>query len=111
MKPGFHFDVGIQSPNFTVLYGRPWRKLDETHFTTENVQDPVTGTFKVTFHPWMLYVADMKTRSEVPDLLMDVEPDTQPSSRYDLATTTGTYENVTLQSAINQSGDMYDVAW
>lgn len=111
MKPGFHFDIGIESPNFTVLYGRPWRMVDETHFTTEDVQDPATGTFKVTFHPWMLYVAGMKTRSEVPILLMDVEPDTPPSSRYDLVTTTGTYENITLQSVIDQSGDRYDVAW
>ncbi len=108
-KPGFHFDIGIESPTFTVLYGRPWRKIDETHFTTENVQDPATGAFKVTFHPWILYVAGMLQRAEVPETLMDVEPDTPPASRYDLVTTTGTYENVTLQSVIDQSGDRYDV--
>jgi len=34
MKPGFHFDIGLQSPTFTVLYGRPWRRVDDTHFTT-----------------------------------------------------------------------------
>ncbi|MHA2143193.1 MAG: hypothetical protein ACXADD_17075 [Candidatus Thorarchaeota archaeon] len=106
---GYHFDIGLESPTFTVLYGRPWRKIDETHFTTEDVQDPATGTFMVTFHPWMLYVAGMMTRSEIPEVLMDVEPDTPPASRYDLVTTTGTYESVTLQSVIDESGDRYDV--
>jgi len=51
----------------------------------------------------------MLLRSEVPETLMDVAPDTPPTSRYDLVTTTGTYENVTLQSVIDQSGDRYDV--
>jgi hypothetical protein len=108
---GFHFDVGIESPTFTVLYGRPWRKVDETHFTTANVQDPATGTFKVTFHPWMLYIAGMKTRAEVPEALMDVSPDAPPSHRYDLVTTSGTYVNVLLQDLIDQFGDRYDVIW
>jgi hypothetical protein len=91
--------------------------FDSACGTTQKIGKPDDGkqagasTFKITFHPWMLYVVGMKTRSEVPDLLMDVEPDTQPSSRYDLVTTTGTYENVTLQSVINQSGDRYDVGW
>jgi len=109
MKPGFHFDIGIESPTFTVLYGRPWRKTDNTHFTTADITDPVTGTTKVTFHPWMLYAAGMKLRSEVPETLMDVEPDTPPASRYDLVTTTGTFVNVTLQSIIDAEGDRYDV--
>lgn len=108
---GFHFGTGIESPTFTVLYGRPWRKIDETHFTTADVQDPATGTFKVTFHPWMLYIAGMKTRGEVPEVLMDVIPDTPPTHRYDLVTTTGTYVNLTLQSLIDQYGDRYDVSW
>lgn len=110
-KGGFHFDIGIESPTFTVLYGRPWRKVDDTHFTTADIVDPVTNTTMVTFHPWMLYVAGMKLRGEVPEVLMDVEPDNPPSHRYDLVTTTGTFTNVTLQSIIDVEGDRYDVEW
>ncbi|MFW9789503.1 MAG: hypothetical protein ACFFE2_12015 [Candidatus Thorarchaeota archaeon] len=106
---GAHFETGIESPTFTVMYGRPWRRIDETHFTTENIQDPETGHFKVTFHPWILYVAGMLARSEIPEELMDVSPDTPPAHRYDLVDTTGTYEIVTLQSVIDDSGDRYDV--
>lgn len=108
-KPGAHFDTGIQSPDFTVLYGRPWVKIDDTHYTTADNQDPATGFTKVIFHPWMLYVAGMKLRSEVPASVLDIEPDTPPASRYDLVTTTGTSETVTLQSVIDESGDRYDV--
>lgn len=108
-KPGAHFDIGIQSPNFTVLYGRPWIKVDDTHYTTADIQDPATGFTKVIFHPWMLYVAGMKSRSEVPTSVLEVEPDTPPASRYDLVTTTGTSETVTLQGVIDESGDRYDV--
>lgn len=111
MKPGFHFDIGIESPNFTVLYGRPWIKVDETHFTTAEIIDPATGSWLVTFHPWMLYVAGMKMFNEIPNTLMDVEPDNPPQSRYAIVTSTGTYANVTLQSLIDESGDRYDVIW
>jgi hypothetical protein len=110
-KGGSHFDIGLESPTFTVLYGRPWLKIDDTHFTTADIIDPATGTTKVTFHPWMLYVAGMKLRSEVPEMLMDVEPDTPPAHRYDLVTTTGTFTEVTLQSIIDAEGDRYDVPW
>lgn len=108
-KPGSHFDTGIQSPAFSVLYARPWRQMDPTNFTTADIQDPETGTHKVVFHPWMLYVAGMKERSEVPASFLDVDPDTPPSSRYDLVTTTGTADTLTLQEVINDSGDRYDV--
>lgn len=111
MKPGYHFDIGTESPNFTVLYGRPWIKVDETHFTTAEIIDPSTGAWLVTFHPWMLYVAGMKMYNEIPNTLMDVEPDNPPQSRYAIVTSTGTYTNVTLQSLIDESGDRYDVIW
>ena len=108
-KPGSHFDIGIESPNFTVLYGRPWIKIDDNNYTTADIQDPVTGFTKVIFHPWMMYVSGMKLRSEIPQSLFDVEPDTPPASRYSIVTTTGTSETVTLQSIIDDSGDRYDV--
>ena len=111
VSSGIHFNLGVESPTFTVLYGRPWRKVDETRFITENVQDPVTGTFLVTFHPWVLYVAGMLNRNEIPETLMNVNPDIPPAHRYDLVTTTGTYTNITLQSVIDACGDRYDVVW
>ncbi len=111
LSSGIHFEHGVESPNFTVLYGRPWRKVDETHFTTADIQDPETGHFLVTFHPWVLYVAGMMDRNEISSSLMKVVPDTSPTSRYDLVTTTGTYTDITLQSVTDDCGDRYDVAW
>jgi hypothetical protein len=106
---GAHFDIGIQSPNFSVLYGRPWIKVDDTNYTTATIIDPATGTHKVIFYPWMLYVAGMKQRHVGPSIILDVDPDTPPTSRYDVVTTTGTSETVTLESVILESGDRYDV--
>lgn len=106
---GSHFGIGIQSPNFSVLYARPWVKIDDTNYTTANIIDPATGTHKVIFHPWMLYVAGMKQRHEVPASFLDVSPDTPPAHRYDIVTTTGTSESITLDSVILESGDRYDV--
>ncbi|MFQ6134121.1 MAG: hypothetical protein ACE5R4_18910 [Armatimonadota bacterium] len=91
-KPGAHFDLGIEAPSFTVMYGRPWVRLDDTHFTTAEVMDPDRGHFLITFHPWIMYIMGLKGRSEVPARIMKVHPDTLPAHRYDLVTTTGTFE-------------------
>ncbi len=96
---GWHFDAGIESPSFTVLYGRPWVRIDDTHFTTAEVRDPQTGKFLITFHPWILYAMGLKERNEVPARLMKVHPDRAPAHRYDLVTTTGTFEWITFTSA------------
>ncbi len=90
-QPGAHFDLGIESPSFTVMYGRPWVRIDDTHFTTAEVLDPVGGHFLITFHPWIMHIMGLKGRNEVPSRLMKVHPDTPPAHRYDLVTTTGTF--------------------
>ena len=108
-KTGSHFHTGIAAPAHTVLYGRPWRQDDATHFHVESVVDPQTGEPIVVFHPWMLYVAGLKTREEVPESILKVTPDIEPQNRYDVYATTGTVEILTLQQVIDESGDRYDV--
>ncbi len=87
-----HFEAGIEGPTFTMMYARPWVRIDDTHFTTAEVRDPETGHFVVTYHPWLMYLMGLKRRGEVPSRIMKVDPDTRPSHRYDLVTTTGTFE-------------------
>jgi hypothetical protein len=53
----------------------------------------------------------MKYRHELPQVLMDLEPDIPPTHLYDLVTRIGTYELVHLQDVIKGSGDRYDVNW
>ncbi|MFQ6132824.1 MAG: hypothetical protein ACE5R4_12360 [Armatimonadota bacterium] len=92
-----HFEAGIEGPTFTVLYGRPWVRVDDTHFTTAEVRDSETGHFLVTYHPWIMYLMGLKTRAEVPSRIMKVNPDTRPSHRYDLVTTTGSFEWISFE--------------
>lgn len=104
-----HFAVGLESPTFTVLYGRPWVRLWSGYYGTADVRDPVTGDTLVTFHPWVQYLAGIKSQGQVPASLMSVAPDQAPTSRHDLVYTTGSHTRIWLQDLIQTHGDRYDV--
>lgn len=108
-RPGSHYKTGIQADAHTVLYARPWRQTEPARFEVQSVNDRETGKPEVIFHPWTLYVAGLKTRAEVPASILNVHPDTDPSSRYDVYSTTGSAETITLQQIIDREGDRYDV--
>lgn len=108
-RAGSHYDIGIEADAHTVLYARPWRHTGVGQFEVASVTDRDTGAPKVIFHPWTLYVAGLKTRAEVPASLFKVRPDVAPSSRYDVYSTTGSADTITLQQIIDREGDRYDV--
>jgi len=108
-RPGSHYGTGIQADAHTVLYARPWRQMGPGQFEVQSVTDRDTGEPKVIFHPWTLYVAGLKTRAEVPASVLNVNPNVAPSSRYDVYSTTGSAETITLQQIIDREGDRYDV--
>lgn len=110
-RPGSHYGIGIQADAHTFLYARPWRQTGSGQFEVQSVTDRDTGEPKVIFHPWTLYVAGLKTRAEVPAGVLNVNPDVDPSSRYDVYSTTGSAETITLQQIIDREGDRYDVRW
>jgi len=92
MKPGNHFHNGLEAPCFSVMYGRPWRRIDDTHFRCDQARNPTTGLLDIKFHPWMMYMMGLKRRSEVPSRLMKISLDTPPESRYGLYASTGTFQ-------------------
>jgi len=93
---GAHFALGLQSPCFTMMYGRPWKRVDDTHFKCEQGPNPNTGVLGVKFHPWMMYMMGLKERSKVPAQLMRIALDELPDNRYSQYETTGTFEWVTM---------------
>jgi hypothetical protein len=95
-RPGGHFALGLESPCFTMMYGRPWRRVDDTHFKCEQEPNPNTGLLDIKFHPWMMYMMGLRRRSEVPAQLMKVALDELPDNRYSQYETTGTLEWVTM---------------
>jgi hypothetical protein len=106
---GSHFQMGLESPTFTVLYGRPWRELQPGVYTTADVRDPVTGDTLVTFHPWVQYLAGIKPLAQVPASLMMVAPDNPPRYRHHLVTTSGSHSRVWLRDLILAHGDRQDI--
>jgi hypothetical protein len=110
---------------------------DQTHFETALIEDdpalgfchPQPGVIggiceKMTYHPWLLYVAGLKIRSEVPESLIDVIPDfpivddvgDQANSATEIKRwakytngITGSSNIITLQEVIDEAGDRHDV--
>ncbi|MFW6156748.1 MAG: hypothetical protein ACOC7J_05465, partial [Armatimonadota bacterium] len=95
-KRGSHFANGLESPSFTMMYGRPWQCIDDTHFRCEQQPNPDTGILDITFHPWILYIMGLKQRREVPARLRLIALDELPGARYSQYETTGTFEWVTM---------------
>ena len=96
-----HFHWGIEGPAFTMLYARPWVKVDDTHFKVVAPDDqrfPGPGDqFVHRFHPWMLYIMGLKRVDEVPSRIMKVHVADPPADRYELTEFTGTFEWINLQ--------------
>jgi len=136
---GIHFGVGIQTTtnSSTVLYAQPWRlcvddkcqdKIDSSinycdtgkkyYFYTEYMSPDGTHTnySGATFHPWILYFAGMKTRSEVPDKIMKVNLDdvTKFPRKHTIIDKSnplsGTCEYIYIQEIINKHGDRVEIA-
>ena len=95
-RGGIHFALGMESPCFTMMYGRPWTRIDDTHFRCEQERNPNTGLLDIKFHPWMMYMMGLKKRSEVPAQLMKVALDELPEHRYSQYDSTGSFEMVTM---------------
>ena len=93
---GDHFALGLESPGFTMMYGRPWQRIDDTHFKCEQEPNPNTGLLDIKFHPWMMYMMGLKERSQVPARLRKIALDQMPEHRYSQYETTGTFEWVTM---------------
>lgn len=96
-----HFHWGIEGPAFTILYARPWVKVDDTHFKVVPPDDqrfPGPGDqFVHRFHPWMLYIMGLKRADEVPSRIMKVHTAEPPAHRYEPTESTGTFEWIDLQ--------------
>ncbi len=106
-----HFKAGIESTNVSVMYARPWRRINDTTFETVEIIDPQTGYYKVTFHPWVLYTAGLKLRHEIPQQLYEIIT-TDSLPRYaEYRTVTGTTRTIYLDDMIERYGDRYDVRW
>ncbi len=96
-----HFHWSIEGPVFTIMYARPWVRIDDTHFKVvvpEDQRYPGPGDqFVHRFHPWMLYIMGLKQADEVPARIMKVHAPDPPEDRYQLTEFTGTFEWINLQ--------------
>lgn len=101
-----HFERGVESPGFTVMYGRPWVQGDDpTTFEVLQDIDPETGFYPITFHPWVLYHVGLLERHEVPDRILAIDLDRRPRSRYDVEPATGFPTALVLDELIEAYGD------
>ena len=106
---GNHFDSVIQAPTHTVMYARPWNDLGSGQLEISDIQDASTNFYEVKFHPWVLYQAGLLTKAEIPDQIMRVTPAVAPRSRYDIYTTTGSFEMIDIDDIITTYGDREDL--